>query len=142
MFILNTNEPYATLDHKGIDYSCCKEFEYISRYRGLRQVVRNPDDSDDRFITFETPNPFISSNVRVIWYEVTSSEQNRLDLIAYKYLGSAQYNWVIAYFNEIEDGFSCRTGQKLMIPVGITELMQSGEILQNITALKLNLGSE
>lgn len=142
MFILTPNESYADLDHKGIDYSCCRDFDYISRYRGLRQVVHSPDDMDDRMVTLENPNPFVSQGVDVIWHEVTSNEQNRLDVIAYKYLGSAQYNWVIAYFNNIEDGFSCHTGQKLMIPTSITSLMKSGEILQNVTALRLNLGSE
>lgn len=142
MFILTPNEPYSELEHKGIDYSCCRDFNYISRYRGLRQVIHSPDDLEDRMVALENPNPFTSANMEIIWHEVTNSEENRLDLIAYKYLGSAQYGWVIAYFNTIEDGFTCHTGQKLMIPTGITSLMQSGEILQNVTALKLNLGSE
>ena len=55
-------------------------------------------------------------NSGIIYHEVENSEVNRLDLIADKYLGSAQYSWVIAYFNNISDGFSCNTGQKLMIP--------------------------
>lgn len=142
MFILTPTNPYDKLEHKGIDYSCCRDFNYISRYRGLRQVVHSPEDLDERLVALETPNPFTSHDIEITWHEVTSSEENRLDLIAYKYLGSAQYGWVIAYFNTIEDGFSCHTGQKLMIPKGITYLMQSGEILQNITALRLNLGSE
>ena len=76
------------------------------------------------------------------WHEVESVEENRLDLIAYKYLGSASYSWVIAYFNQIEDGFTCRLGQKLMIPKSVTDLMQTGEILQPVTALTLNLARE
>lgn len=142
MFILKPVEPYKILDHKGIDYSCCRDFSYISRYRGLRQVIHSPEDLDDRLIGLETPNPFISTNVEIRWHEVTNAEQNRLDLIANRYLGSPQYGWVIAYFNSIEDGFTCYTGQKLMIPTSITDLMQSGEILQNVSALQLNLGSE
>lgn len=142
MFILTPNDPYKTLEHKGIDYSCCRDFDYISRYRGLRQIVHNPDDIDERMITLENPNAFVTTNASLTWHEVTSDEENRLDLIANKYLGSAQYNWVIAYFNDIEDGYSCYIGQKLRIPRSITSLMQSGEILQNVTALKLNLGSE
>lgn len=142
MFILTPNDSYVELEHKGIDYTACRDFDYISRYRGLRQVIHNPDDLTDRMVTLEAPNPFVSNDLDVVWHEVTSSEQNRLDLIAYKYLGSAQYSWVIAYFNNISDGFSCHTGQKLRIPRSITALMQSGEILQNVTALKLNLGSE
>lgn len=142
MFIPTPNDPYVELEHQGIDYSCCRDFDYISRYRGLRQIVHNPNNIDSRMIAFETPNPFTSSGTEVTWHEVTSQEENRLDLIAQKTLGSAQYGWVIAYFNTIEDGYSCHVGQKLMIPKTITQLMQSGEILQNVTALKLNLGSE
>jgi hypothetical protein len=63
-------------------------------------------------------------------------------LIAEKFLGSASYAWVIAYFTQIEDGFTCRLGQQLKIPKSITDLMRSGEILQSVTALTLNLGSE
>lgn len=133
---------YDKLEHKGITYSCCRDFDYISRYRGLRQVIHNPDDLSDRMILLETPNPFISQNSEIIWHEVTNSETNRLDLIAYKYLGSTSYAWVIAYFNDIEDGYSCNTGQKLMIPTSITNLMNNGEILESVTALRLNLGSE
>lgn len=142
MFILTPNNSYVELDHQGIDYTACRDFNYISRYRGLRQVIHSPDDLTDRMVTLETPNAFTSNNLDVIWHEVTSAEENRLDVIAYKRLGSAQYAWVIAYFNNITDGFSCHTGQKLKIPRSITALMQSGEILQNVTALKLNLGSE
>lgn len=142
MFILNPTEPYSVLEHKGITYSSCRDFNYISRYRGLRQVIHSPEDLDDRLVALESPNPFVSTNLEVKWHEVTNDEENRLDLIAFKYLGSAQYGWVIAYFNTIEDGFSCYNGQKLMIPTGITDLMKSGEILQNVTALRLNLSSE
>lgn len=142
MDIPTPDRVYDELEHKGIQYSCCRDFDYISRYRGLRQVIHNPDDNEDRMILLETPNPFITSQASIRWHEVTSQEVNRLDLIAYKYLGSANYAWVVAYFNDIEDGFSCNTGQKLMIPTSITDLMSNGEILQNVTALKLNLGSE
>lgn len=142
MFILTPTRPYKILKHKGIDYSCCRDFNHISRYRGLRQVIHNPDDINERLVSLESPNPLQIQNVPIIYHEVENSEVNRLDLIADKYLGSAQYSWVIAYFNNISDGFSCNTGQKLMIPTSITALMASGELLQNVTALKLNLGSE
>ena len=50
--------------------------------------------------------------------------------------------WVIAYFNSIEDGYTVREGQKLVIPESVTALLSNGEILAPITALKLNLGEE
>lgn len=140
--IFTPDRPYDELEHKGIKYTACRDFDHISRYRGLRQVIHNPNDNDDRMILLETPNAFISNQTNIIWHEVESTEVNRLDLIANKYLGSASYAWVIAYFNEIEDGYTCSMGQKLKIPKTITSLMNSGEILQTVTALQLNLGEE
>ena len=142
MFILDPSIPYSKVDHERIDYTCCRDFKHISRYRGLRQVVHNPVTIDDRILSLENPNPFETHGCEVIWHEVMHGEVNRLDLLAYKYLGSAHYGWVIAYFNGIEDGYTCSLGQKLMIPTSITSLMDSGEVLQSVTALALNLGSE
>ena len=133
--------PYKELGHEGIVYSTCKDFNYISRYRNLRQVVHLPN-SADRYITLETVNPLITNNLEVIYHEVELIEENRLDLIANKYLGSASYSWVIAYFNGIEDGYSVSEGQRIIIPKTITSLLDNGEILAPITALKLNLGEE
>ena len=61
---------------------------------------------------------------------------------AYKFLGSAQYAWVIAYFNNIEDGFSVYAGQKIRIPKTITQLFEKGECLASVSPLTLNLGTE
>ena len=131
---------YKTLEHEGIVYSVCKDFEHISRYRNLRQVVHCPDTTN-RYVTLETANPF-TTNTEVKYHEVTVEEINRLDLIAYNELGSSTYSWVIAYFNGIEDGYTVREGQRLVIPNSVTALLSKGEILAPITALKLNLGEE
>ena len=133
-------QPYDTLDHRGIAYSTCREFNHISRYRMLRQVVHNPNDLD-RYVTLETSNPFVT-HTDVIYHDVTIDEENRLDIIAQKYLGSATYGWVIAYFNNIADGYTVLEGQQLIIPRSITALFDSGEILEPKTALVLNLGEE
>lgn len=135
------NTPYKELEHKGIEYSVCKDYDHISRHKGLRQVVHNPIDSEDRFIALETPNPF-TTNVEVDYYEVPTHQENRLDIIAQYKLGSASYSWVIAYFNGIEDGFTVKPGQKLIIPKQFTSLFNKGEILQSVSPLALNLGSE
>lgn len=133
-------DPYKELEHRGIVYSVCRDFNHISRYRNLRQVVVHPD-SNDRSVVLETVNPFVT-NTEIKYHEVTVTDENRLDLIAEKELGSATYSWVIAYFNNIEDGYTVREGQKLIIPNSVTALLSSGEILAPITALKLNLGEE
>lgn len=131
---------YKTLPHEGVVYSVCKDFEHISRYRNLRQVVHCPN-TVDRYVTLETTNAF-TTNTDVKYHEVTVEEIDRLDLIAQKELGSATYGWVIAYFNSIEDGYTVREGQRLVIPNSVTALLSKGEILAPITALKLNLGEE
>lgn len=138
--VYNTLTPYKVLPYDGIQYGVCREFDHISRYRCLRQVVHNYNETD-RFVALETPNPF-TSNVDVFYYDVPSYEENRLDLIAYKHLGSATYAWVIAYFNHIEDGFTVKQGQRLIIPKSFTSLFNSGEILASVNPSTLNLGSE
>lgn len=137
----NTLTPYKELPSDPIQYGVCRDYSHISRYRSLRQVIHNTEPVDV-FVSLETPNPFVTNlnNMRV--HEVLYEEENRLDIIAEKYLGSASYSWIIAYVNDIEDGYTVRAGQKLKIPHNITELMQSGELLQSIPAMQLNLGSE
>lgn len=132
-------KPYEVLEHEGIEYGVCKDFDHISRYRNLRQVTHCP--AEGRYVTLETANPFIT-HTEVKYHEVTVEEINRLDLIAYRELGSATYGWVVAYFNRIEDGYTVREGQKLIIPNSITALLSNGEILSSIPATQLNLGEE
>lgn len=133
--------PYDELEYMGIEYAVCRDYSHISRYKGIRQVVHNPSDSSQRFIAPEVTNPF-RSNIEVIYYEVPTSRENRLDLIANEKLGSANYSWVIAYFNNIADGFTVKAGQILKIPKRFTDLFGNGEVLQSISPLALNLGSE
>lgn len=140
MNVIDVLTPYEELEHSGIQYAVCREFNHISRYRCLRQVVRNPN-SDDRFISLETPNSF-TTNCDIIYYDVSQSEENRLDLIAAKLLGAASYSWVLAYFNGIEDGFTVRPGQRLVVPKYFSSLFSDGEILTPVTALQLNIGDE
>lgn len=141
MFILNTLSPYKVLDRKGIQYTVCRDYDHISRHRGLRQVVHQPEEVD-RYIALETPNPVTESNVSFTFHEVLPKEENRLDVIAYNYLGSASYSWTIAYYNYITDGYTVRPGQVIRIPKDITSLMTTGNLLQSVPATQLNLGSE
>ena len=136
----NTLIPYRVIEHTGIEYTVCRDFNHISRYKGLRQIVHDPT-SYSRFITLESPNPF-STSAEFEYYEVPLSEQNRLDLIAYKFYGAAQYSWIIAYYNGIEDGFTVLEGQKLRILKNFTTLFSKGELLAPIPAMQLQLGSE
>lgn len=140
MRFYDTMIPWDDLEHRGIQYTVCRDFDHISRYRTLRQVVHNPQDAD-RFIALETPNSFVTA-AEVIYYEVPATEENRLDVIAYKLLGSAQYRWALAYFNGIEDGYTVHEGQRLRCPRSIDVLFNKHELLANVNPLQLNLGTE
>lgn len=137
----NVIQPYKEVDYKGIQYGVCRDFGHISRYKGLRQIVHSPSEHDSRFVALESPNPF-TTKTEVQFYDVPAHEENRLDVIANKFLGSASYAWIIAYFNQIEDGFTVREGQRLRIPKSISSLFNSGELLAPIPPLQLNLMSE
>ena len=133
--------PYKVIPYDGIDYTVCRDFDHISRYKGLRQIVHNPTNTAERFITLETVNA-LTSNAGYRYYTVPTSEENRLDLIAYKFYGSPNYSWVISYMNNIEDGFTVYEGQKIKILDSFSDLFAQGEILASIPPMSLNLGSE
>ena len=57
-------------------------------------------------------------------------------------LGSASYAWILAYFNDISDGYSCYQGQILAIPKSLYSLFNDGEVLQTVSPFALNLGAE
>lgn len=138
--VMNTLTPYEVVERDDIQYTYCADYGHISRYRGLRQVIHQ-GMSSDRYVALETSNPFSSSS-DVRYYTVPSNRENRLDLIASEQLGSASYAWVLAYFNNIEDGFTVPEGTRLAIPASVTTLFESGEILSPVPATKLNVGSE
>ena len=140
MRFLDTNTPYRIIERDPIQYTYCVDYAHVSRYRGLRQVVHQ-GQSENRFMALETTNPF-SSNANVKYYRVPYHLQNRLDLIAYQQLGSATYAWIIAYFNNIEDGFTVLEGTQLAIPNSVSDLFEKGELLASVSAIKMNLGSE
>ena len=141
MKITNTLVPYKILEYGGIQYSVCRDFNHVSRYRKLRRVVHNPDSQEDRFISLEVPNAF-STTIDVRYYVVPEYLKDRLDVIAYEQLGDPNYAWVISYINKIEDGYTARPGQKLMIPRSITDLFSKNELLSSVSPSALNLGSE
>ena len=140
MKVLDTLKPYGTIDRSEIVYTVCRDFDHISRYKGLRQVVHE-GDTPNRYIALETSNA-ITSSIQVTYFTVPRHLENRLDVIAYNFLGSATYSWVIAYMNGIIDGFTCPEGQQLAIPTSIASLFNSGEVLAAVPAVRLNLGSE
>lgn len=139
--IKDLTQPYKEAPYNGIAYSNPIQYDHISRYRNLRQVTLGPNIVD-KYSLLETVNPLVTNNLDIVYHVVELSEENRLDLIANKFLGSSTYSWVIAYFNQIDDGYTVREGQTLIIPRAITALFTNGEILAPINYLRLNLGEE
>ena len=141
MKFYDTLTPYRTIEYRGIQYTVCRDYSHISRYRCLRQVIFAPK-SRSRFMALETPNAIVVHNLPVKYHQVTALEENRLDLIANAELGSVTYAWIIAYLNKIADGYTVHEGQRLMIPTSITALFNTGELLAPVSPSVLNLGSE
>lgn len=136
----DTTKPYKVVDYKGIEYTVCKEFDHISRYKRLRQVIHYLESN--RFITLETQNSYDYSNLEIEYFIVPNELENRIDLISYKYFNSTSYSWVISYINGIQDGYTVYEGQVLMIPIHITDLFKSGGVLSAVSVTSLNLGTE
>ena len=137
----DTTKPYDEVDYRGIEYTVCKDYGHISRYKRLRQVIHLLEDND-RFITLETQNAYNYSDLNVEYYEVTTRTENRLDLISYEYFGTTSYSWIIAYINGISDGYTVLEGQTLMIPTALSDLFSSGCVLSAVSPTSLNLGTE
>lgn len=135
-----TTESYAVVEREPIQYTYCRDFSHISRYRGLRQVIHE-GQLEDRYVALETPNPF-ETHTNITYYTVPANYENRLDIIAKELLGAAEYKWVIAYFNGIVDGFTVRPGMTLKVPKTVSSLFEAGEILAPVSATKLNLSEE
>ena len=114
----DTYTQYKEVERDPIQYTYCVDYDHVSRYRTLRQVIHQ-GLSEDRFIALETANP-ITSGSNFKYYNVPSNRQNRLDLIAQEQLGSATYAWVIAYINRIADGFTVLEGTELAIPISLS----------------------
>ena len=137
----DTTCAYKEVDYHGIEYTMCKDYEHISRYRRLRQVIHYLEGTD-RFMTLETQNKYSYSGVTYEYYTVTVDRENRLDLISYDYYNTISYAWLIAYVNGISDGYTVYEGRTLIIPTSITDLFGNNRILSPIPVSTLSLGTE
>lgn len=135
----DTTSPYDSVPYEGIEYSTCKDFDHISRYRRLRQIVHYLE-TPDRFTTLELQNGYDYSGMEFDYYVVGEDRENRLDLVSYDYYGTPSYAWAIAYVNGIEDGYSVMSGRTLKMPKVVTELFKNGSVLSAVPATSLNLG--
>jgi len=100
-------------------YAKPRVYSNLSRYSIYRQII---DSNNDTYL--ETANQYvIKTSETDVYHEVQPNEENRLDIIAYKYYNNAEYFWVIAMANSIVDPFVIKRGDILRIPA-LSSLME------------------
>lgn len=98
----------------------------ISRYSTLRQII--DIDTNARVETFNQVG--VEKSNQDVYHTVLTEEENRLDLIAYRYYHDGSMGWAIALANEIVDPFVIKIGTVLRIPP-IQSLYVRGGVLYN-----------
>lgn len=84
----------------------------ISRYHKLRRIT---DSDDDTYIeSYEQIN--IPNRDDDQYYIVTAAEEDRIDLVSYKFYSNPLYWWVIAEASDISDPEILPIGTLLRIP--------------------------
>ena len=89
-----------------------RNFNHISRYRQYYQIA----DIDNNVTYLESSNPIKINSKNSVFHVVADSEEDRLDIIAKKYYGSASMYWVIAMANNLIDPTTVLSGTVLEIP--------------------------
>lgn len=88
----------------------------ISRYRSVKAL-------DDKFYeTMEFPSKKDLDSIET--FRVRVANFDRLDNLAFKYLGSGEYWWIIAIVNDLDWAFSFEEGQILKIPVSVEDVLR------------------
>lgn len=120
-FLEHTREYFEPLEYyQPISY------KNVSRYKSLR-TLKDADNGRMYHESWKIQGVPESDN-EDNYYTVTIDTENRLDLIAYSYYGSARYWWVVALANNILDPFTVPIGTRLRIPPMIT-LYKPGGVL-------------
>jgi hypothetical protein len=84
-----------------------------SRYRNSIIV------DETRYETFESPD---LSGIKT--FNVYVNPNERLDHLAFKYLGAGEYWWIIAAINNLSWALQFESGQIIKIPVDLNEALQ------------------
>lgn len=86
-----------------------------SRYRNTDIV------SGSYYQTYEFPDEQIAA---LPIFTIRTTSNDRLDTLAFQYLGSGEYWWVIAMLNNIEWAFDFVPGEILKIPVDVQDVLK------------------
>ena len=57
-------------------------------------------------------------------FRIRAAQFDRLDNLAFKHLGSGEYWWVIALFNNLGWAFAFKEGQTIKIPVDVDDVLR------------------
>ena len=87
----------------------------ISRYRNVKISDGHYDTVD--FPTREQLDTIPTYNIRV-------NKFDRLDILAFKYLGAGEYWFVIAMINDLDWAFGFEEGQILRIPINVNDVLE------------------
>ena len=96
-----------------ISYAPNTDYPHVSRYAILRKIKNQKENVS----YLETQNARYPEDSSMDQYHVVSpGEENRLDIIAYKYYNDASLYWAIALANNIFDTYTIPVGTSLRIP--------------------------
>ena len=88
----------------------------ISRYRNVGLI----DDS------YQETKPTLQREDldKIPVFQIRTSEEDRLDTLAAKYLGDGGYWWVICEINDLEHMFDFTPGKIIKIPINIEDVLR------------------
>jgi len=109
-----------------VKYLSPVNYSNVSRYKNVR-TIRDDETSKIHHESWKVQGIPLS-NDDDSYFTVTLETENRLDLIAYNYYGSARYWWIVALANNIIDPFDVPVGKRLRIPPMLT-LYKVGGVL-------------
>jgi len=88
----------------------------VSRYKNLNII-------DNKYL--ETPEIIKKRDLNNIsTINIRTGAEDRLDVLAAKYLGDGSYWWVIAQVNDLEHAFDFIPGKILKIPLDLEEFLK------------------
>jgi len=86
----------------------------ISRYRGINVT-------NDTYETVDFPNIDVKT---IPTFTIRLSSTDRLDTLAFRYLGAGEYWWILAMINDISWGFELVPGEILKIPLDVNDVLK------------------
>jgi phage tail protein X len=91
-----------------------------SRYRNIDKV--SYDDVPRHYESVTFPSATDLANISTI--RVRLSQFDRLDQLAYKYLGKGEYWWMIALMNNIDWAYEFEPGMVIKIPINVEDVLR------------------